>query len=193
MPLFSCFVRFLLHDADVQGTFPPCFNLIVMIFYNTALNKKQGDLFLNPFVTTSRGRPSRAFPVVPPHRVLNTHLLPIYSSHLVPCLPDNNRALNSMAFSPRRGYASYALRVPRTWDLLTAAFRPRLASTDLAVRLTVISSGSVEDLQLQVSALCRAHYKKKAGFPPPQSLLGGNRRHKITRCSKRSRLAAKLQ
>ena len=38
-----------------------------------------------------------------PPRVLRTHFLPISPSHLLPRLPNDYRALNVFAFSPRRG------------------------------------------------------------------------------------------
>ena len=36
-------------------------------------------------------------------RVLRTHLPPIHPSHILPRLPDDYRASNRLAFSPKRG------------------------------------------------------------------------------------------
>src|SRR4030042_241122 len=69
-------------------------------------------------------------------RVLRTHFLPIYLSHLLPPLPDDYRASDLLASLPRCG-CLYALRVPQARDLPTASFRPHLTMIALAVQLTV--------------------------------------------------------
>ena len=69
-------------------------------------------------------------------RVLRTHFLPIYPSHLLPGLPDDYRTSDLFAPSSRPG-CLYALRIPRARDLPTASFRPRLTAAALAVQLTV--------------------------------------------------------
>jgi hypothetical protein len=71
-----------------------------------------------------------------PPRVLRTHFLPIYPSHLLPRLPDDYRALNVFAFSPRRGCLVCALCSSGRGFAYRFLQTPPRGGT-LAVRLTV--------------------------------------------------------
>src|SRR4030067_1114056 len=57
-----------------------------------------------PPIPASLGVGSQSRQTDRPPRVLRTHLPPIHPSHLLPPLPDDYRASDLFAFSPRRGW-----------------------------------------------------------------------------------------
>ena len=110
-------------------------------------------------------------------RVLRTGFPPIYPSHIHPPLPDDYRVLNLVAFSPRNECPGTRLRVMRFVYLgpgvcLPLPSDPTSRRQPLRFGSWFPSSGSIEDLHLQVSAPCRAHNKKGFGkIPKPLSAL----------------------
>ena len=102
-------------------------------------------------------------------RVLRTDFPPTYPSHLHPSLPDDYRASNLYAFSPRDRCPGTRLRVMRFVYLGPGVYLP--LPSDPASRWQPLrfgswfpSSGSTEDFHLRVSAPCRAHVIKKPLF-----------------------------